>query len=258
MNLQAIRVFIFVLIICSLNVTASRVMYAQSTGPIGTPILSMTPALNGAMIAQLTSTSAGVTIHYTVDGSVPTVASQVYETPFLLAGNLTIKAIAFDENGANATHAASAVMTRSPILNVPTGMLVWSDEFKNDSGSPRQPNPAIWSYDTGHGISNHELETYCEWGSTTPPCDAALPNAFVGADGMLHIVARQPEPGVYTSARLKTAGHFSFQYGRFEMRARVTEAQGLWPAGVVTGQQYQHRSLAGLRRAGCAGARECA
>ena len=37
-------------------------------------------------------------------------------------------------------------------------------------------------------------------------------------------------PGVYTSARLKTQGLFSFQYGRFEVRAQVPEAQGFWPA----------------------------
>jgi beta-glucanase (GH16 family) len=35
---------------------------------------------------------------------------------------------------------------------------------------------------------------------------------------------------VYTSARLKTEGLFSFQYGRIEVRAQVPEAQGFWPA----------------------------
>jgi len=57
----------------------------------------------------------------------------------------------------------------------------------------------------------------------------------VGTDGYLHIVARQPSAGVYTSARLKTQGLFSFQYGRFEVRAQVPEAQGLWPAAWLMG-----------------------
>jgi beta-glucanase (GH16 family) len=35
---------------------------------------------------------------------------------------------------------------------------------------------------------------------------------------------------VYTSARLKTEGLFSFQYGRIEVSAEVPEAQGFWPA----------------------------
>ena len=42
--------------------------------------------------------------------------------------------------------------------------------------------------------------------------------------------AEQPSAGVYTSARLKTQGLFSFRYGRVEFRARVPEAQGYWPA----------------------------
>jgi beta-glucanase (GH16 family) len=234
MNLPAIRISIVVTVFFVLMLSAIFALQDQSTGTIGTPILSMSPALNGAMLAQLASTTPGVKIHYTVDGSAPTLASEIYETPFLLASNLTIKAIAFDES--TATPIASAVMTRSPILNVPSGMLVWSDEFSNDSGAAKQPNPAIWSYDTGHsGFGNHELETYCAWGSATPPCDPASPNAFVGTDGMLHIVARQTEPGVYTSARLKSAAHFSFQYGRFEVRARVPEAQGFWPAAWLLG-----------------------
>jgi beta-glucanase (GH16 family) len=57
----------------------------------------------------------------------------------------------------------------------------------------------------------------------------------VGTDGYLHIEAQQPSAGVYTSARLKTQGLFSFQYGRFEVRAQVPEAQGFWPAAWLMG-----------------------
>jgi len=57
----------------------------------------------------------------------------------------------------------------------------------------------------------------------------------VGTDGSLHIVAGQPSAGVYTSARIKTEGLFSFQYGRIEFRAEVPEAQGFWPAAWLMG-----------------------
>ena len=70
---------------------------------------------------------------------------------------------------------------------------------------------------------------------TLRPARLPNPSAFVGTDGYLHIEAQQPSPGVYTSARLKSQGLFSFQYGRFEMRARVPEAQGFWPAGWLLG-----------------------
>ena len=110
------------------------------------------------------------------------------------------------------------------------GQAVWSDEFTNSGSAPAEPNPAVWTYDTGNsGFGNHELENYCAWGSTITVLTANR-NAYVGTDGYLHIVARQPSAGVYTSARLKSQGLFSFRYGRVEFRARVPEAQGYWPA----------------------------
>jgi beta-glucanase (GH16 family) len=108
--------------------------------------------------------------------------------------------------------------------------LVWSDEF---SGTAAQsaPNPANWTYDTGSGgWGNDELEIYCSYGSNAPPCDPKNPNAYAGNDGYLHIIARQPSPGVYTSARLKSQGLQSFQYGRIEARIKMPEGQGFWPA----------------------------
>ena len=107
--------------------------------------------------------------------------------------------------------------------------LVWSDEFNGPADG--QPDPANWTYDTGAGgFGNDELETYCAWASNAAPCSAAHPNAYVGGDGSLHIVARAAGNGVYTSARLKTAGLKSFQYGRIEARIRIPQGQGIWPA----------------------------
>jgi beta-glucanase (GH16 family) len=108
--------------------------------------------------------------------------------------------------------------------------LVWSDEF-NSSAKQSQPDPANWTYEShAGGWGNQELETYCAWGANAPPCDAAHPSVYVGDDGYLHIVARNPEDGVYTSARLKTQGLQSFQYGRIEARIKITQGQGMWPA----------------------------
>jgi len=108
--------------------------------------------------------------------------------------------------------------------------LVWSDEF-NSTALQSQPNPANWTYDTGAGgWGNHELETYCAWNSSTAPCDPSHPNAYVASDGYLHIVARSLSNGAYTSARLKSEGLQSFQYGRIEARLKIPEGQGIWPA----------------------------
>lgn len=108
--------------------------------------------------------------------------------------------------------------------------LVWSDEFTG-TAAQTSPNPANWTYDTGAtGWGNGELEIYCSYGSNVAPCDRKRPNAYVGNDGYLHVVARQPNQNVYTSARLKTQGLQSFQYGRIEASIRMPEGQGLWPA----------------------------
>ena len=107
--------------------------------------------------------------------------------------------------------------------------LVWSDEFNAKSVS--QPNAANWTYDSGGGgWGNGELETYCAPGSNAAPCSAASPNAYGGGDGYLHIVARSIGNGGYTSARMKTQGLKSFQYGRIEARIKIPEGQGMWPA----------------------------
>ena len=187
-------------------------------------------AQSGAVIVSLASTTAGAAIYYTVDGGAPSSSSQQYQAPFLVASNLTVKAIAV------AAGSTSTVTSQSFMPNIAPGTLVWSDEFANHTGVPAQPDPTIWTYDTGNsGFGNNELENYCAWGSSTSPCSTAYPSEFVGTDGYLHIVAQQPSAGIYTSARLKTQGLLSFQYGRFEVRAQVPEAQGFWPAAWLLG-----------------------
>uniref|UniRef100_E6PYL1 Glycoside hydrolase, family 16 n=1 Tax=mine drainage metagenome TaxID=410659 RepID=E6PYL1_9ZZZZ len=191
-----------------------------------TPAISPAAEQGGAVVVTLSTTTGGGTVYYTTDGSTPTSSSTVYEAPFLVASNLTVKAITAG-SGLNVSNVAS--QSFSP--NIASGTLVWSEDFNNAGSTNTEPNPAIWTYDTGNnGWGNNELEDYCGWGSTTSPCNPASPNAYVGTDGALHIVAEQPATGVYTSARLKTQGLFSFQYGRIEARIQVPEEQGLWPA----------------------------
>jgi len=198
---------------------------------VATPSITTKAGLNGAQVVTLSTSTAGATIFYTLDGTTPTSASTQYFAPILITTGVTLNAVGVLANYTNST-AASQLFTPS----LSPSSLMWSDEFTNSTGVPAQPDPTVWTYDTGNsGFGNNELETYCAWGSTTSPCDTANPNAYVGTDGYLHIVARNPSPGVYTSARMKTQGLFSFQYGRLEFRAMVPEAQGFWPAGWLLG-----------------------
>ena len=208
------------------------------TGPTGptpsqatAPAITLAPALNGASVVTISDSTAGASVFYTLDGSTPSSSSTQYLAPFLVATNATLQAIALAPSYSN-----SPLATKVLAANIASNTLVWSDEFTNASASPAQPNPSNWVYETGsNGWGNHELEDYCAWNSATSPCSPAAPNAYVGADSALHIAARQPSAGVYTSARMKTQGLFSFQYGRVEFRAQVPEAQGFWPAGWLLG-----------------------
>ena len=221
---------ICLLIGCSSTGSATSTS-GSNTQAAATPTLTTSAALNGAQVVTLSSQTSGATIYYTTDGSSPTTASPVYEAPFLVDSNLTVNAMAVAPGYSN-----SAVSSQSFAPNIPSGTLVWSTDFSNATSANGQPNPSVWTYDTGAGgWGNNELEDYCAWNSSAAPCSSSAPNVYVGADGYLHIVAEQPSAGSYTSARIKTQGLFSFQYGRIEFRAEVPEGQGLWPAAWLLG-----------------------
>lgn len=188
-------------------------------------------AQNGAVIATLKSTTSGATIYFTLDGTTPTTSSQQYEAPILVASNITINAMAAASGYTN-----SSVTTQAFTPNIASGTLVWSDEFESSGTTNAQPNPSTWTYDIGTNCcGNNEWEDYCAWNSSVSPCNPANPNAYVDTDGYLHIVAQQVTPGTYTqggftSARLKSQGLFTFQYGRIEASMMLPESQGMWPA----------------------------
>ncbi len=91
--------------------------------------------------------------------------------------------------------------------------LVWSDEFNGTS-----LDTTSWSYQTGHnGWGNHELEDYTKGKNVQVK------------DGTLTIIARK-EGSVYTSGRICTKGKRTFTYGLIEIRAKLPQGTGTWPA----------------------------
>ncbi len=95
--------------------------------------------------------------------------------------------------------------------------LIWEEDF-NYEGSPKDE---YWSYDLGPWKPNNELEYYTD----------RLENCFV-KNGLLHIVARKEVYGerLYTSARIKTRYKVDIKYGRIDIKAKVPNVRGLWPA----------------------------
>lgn len=116
--------------------------------------------------------------------------------------------------------------TPTPVVPPEGWQLIWHDEFDGDS-----IDSANWTYDIGGGgWGNSEREYY-----TSRPENARLEN------GMLVIEAREEKyKGLsYTSARLKTQGLQTFQYGRVEARLKVPSGQGLWPAFWMLGEDIR-------------------
>jgi beta-glucanase (GH16 family) len=111
------------------------------------------------------------------------------------------------------------------VPELPGWELLWHDEFDDDA-----INRENWTFDLGGGgWGNGEAEYY-----TDRPENAHI------EDGMLVIEARQEkyEDSYYTSARLKTQGLQSFQYGRIEARIKVPSGDGLWPAFWMLGSSF--------------------
>ena len=99
--------------------------------------------------------------------------------------------------------------------------LVWSDEFDQD-GPVSQDKWNVETIPPNNGSWwNGELQFY------TDKAD----NIRV-KDGLLKITAKYEsyEGKNYTSARINTQDKFEFTYGRVEMRAKLPNWEGMWPA----------------------------
>jgi beta-glucanase (GH16 family) len=215
--------------------TGSGTGGSTTTSTASTPTITTAPAQNGAVIVTLADSTSGATIYYTLDGTAPSTASQQYQGAFLVASSLTVKALATASGFNN-----SAVASQDFAPSIPSGTLVWSEEFANSGTSTVLPDNKIWTYDTGYQCcGNNELETYCAAGSSTSPCDSNNPNTYIDTGGVLHIIGRNVSGTTYTSGRMKTQGLFSFMYGRIEARMKLPESQGMWPAFWLLGNNIK-------------------
>jgi beta-glucanase (GH16 family) len=123
------------------------------------------------------------------------------------------------------THTPEATPTTSPPPTATPGAdwePVWADEFDAPDGTP--PDPERWSFNTGGGgWGNAERQVYTD----------RLENAAIEG-GTLLICAREEAEDYsgyrYTSARLVTRNQGDWTYGRVEVRARLPQGQGIWPA----------------------------
>jgi beta-glucanase (GH16 family) len=114
--------------------------------------------------------------------------------------------------------------------------LVWSDEFDGPA-----IDRAKWDFDVDcWGGGNNERQCY-----TDDPRNAAIDDGRLvitarreRATGAAFPLAQRGEPGKakatatkdFTSARLVTRGKAAWTYGKVEVRAKLPQGQGTWPA----------------------------
>ena len=122
----------------------------------------------------------------------------------------------------------------APAIDEPGGIpagfhLVWADEFD----AAGLPDDNKWAYDIDRNFAgwyNNELQYYA---------NARAENSRV-ENGSLIITARREDLStlgltdwggqLYSSARLVTRGKAAWTYGRIEIRAKLPQGQGTWPA----------------------------
>jgi beta-glucanase (GH16 family) len=109
------------------------------------------------------------------------------------------------------------------LLQAAPGKLVWSDEFDKEGA----PDPAKWDFEVGL-VRNQEKQYYTK---------GRPENARVEG-GHLVIEARKEdwEKAKYTSASLVTKGKASWTGGRVEVRAKLPQGRGTWPAIWMLGE----------------------
>ena len=106
-----------------------------------------------------------------------------------------------------------------------------SDDF---SGTALNSNK--WTAEIGTGCQYSV--NLCGWGNNE--AQYYLPQNATVSDGRLTITAKKNDAGrSYTSARIKSQGKMSVQYGRIDIRAKMPYGQGIWPALWLLGESSQ-------------------
>ncbi len=106
--------------------------------------------------------------------------------------------------------------------------LVWEDDFLFNG----PPSSSRWSFDIGtgeNGWGNGESQYYTDRSD----------NVFI-ANGILNIIAKRENfsGSQFTSTRMKTQDKFEFTYGKVEIKAKLPNGKGTWPALWMLGANF--------------------
>jgi beta-glucanase (GH16 family) len=161
------------------------------------------------------------------DGNETTNASGIVEHKYLTEGlktyNIEVFAISSDGN-------SIGDFKKIDIFTSQNGTsLIWSDEFNTDGA----PNANNWGFDIGTGSNG--------WGNGESQYYTNSSNNVIVENGLLKITAKKENfnGAQYTSSRLLSKGKFDFKYGRVEVRAKLPQGKGTWPAIWMLGANFE-------------------
>lgn len=187
------------------------------TAPSGLTVSATVSTDGSGAVAFTAAATNAVSYDYEFgDGSIQTAASGAVSYKYTLVGTntFTVTVTAKSSSGLTAKKSIQVTVT----VQAATLSLVWAEEFNVDGA----PNTSKWGYDLGAGgWGNNELQYY-----TSRPENAVVLN------GVLKITAiKESYSGSsYTSARLLSKDKFSFKYGKIDVRAKLPDGGGTWPA----------------------------
>ena len=98
--------------------------------------------------------------------------------------------------------------------------LSWADEFSGDA-----LNTDNYNYELGDGCPN-----LCGWGNNELEWYTDDEENIHVADGKLVITATKLGTQGYRSGKVNTHGKKEFKFGRIDVRAKLPEGRGIWPA----------------------------
>ena len=166
-----------------------------------------------------------------VAGSEPILqTSGDYEHTYKVTGSYNIEVRAYGSNGRYLKKQKNIVVTTGEIIDIEDGYstplnyqgmkLTWNDEF-----SGTELNLQDWSYDNGNGCPN-----LCGWGNNELEYYRSENSWLENGSFVMEAKEEDYQGNRFTSTKVVTRDKQAFQYGRFDIRAKLPKGQGIWPA----------------------------
>lgn len=152
-----------------------------------------------------------------------------YEVMAYTADVIYVRSIQTNDDGAEFAwyqrFIATDAVTTGPEIDYE---LVWEDEFLFNGS----PSSSRWSFDIGIGDNG--------WGNGESQYYTDRPENVFIENGILNIVAKRENFSgeQFTSARMKTQDKYEFTYGKVEIKAKLPNGKGTWPALWTLGANF--------------------